>query len=123
MPLVGMMKMSFHEIVLMTAVRNRFMPAAGSMRVLAIMRAARVCRGTGGRIRATLRQGVFIHVPLVRTVKMPVMHKVNVTFVLYADMPAAWAVSMRVLIVCFVVAHPGGLLTRGVLFHLNILKE
>jgi hypothetical protein len=105
MPVVGMMKMSLHEIVLMTAVRNRLMPAASPMRVLAIMRAARVCRGTGGRIRTTLRQGVFIHVPLVRTVKMPVMHIVNVTFVLYADMPAAWTVSMRVLIMRFVVAH------------------
>ena len=105
MPVVGMMQVSFHEIVLMTAVRNRLMSAASSMRVLAVVRAARVCRGTGGRIRATLRQGVFIHVPLVRTVKMPVMHVVYVTFVLYADMPAAWAVSMRVLIVCFVVAH------------------
>ena len=105
MPVVGMMQVSFHEIVFMTAVRNRFMSAAGPMRVLAVVRAARMSRGTGGRIRTALRQGVFIHVPLVRTVKMPVMHIVNVTFVLYADMPTAWTVSMRVLIMRFVVAH------------------
>jgi hypothetical protein len=103
--LVGMMKMSLHEIVFMTAVRNRFMPAAGSMRVLAVVRAARMSGGASGRIRTTLRQGVFIYVPLMRTVKMPVMHIINVTFVLNRDMPAAWTVSMRVLIVCFVVAH------------------
>jgi hypothetical protein len=100
-----MMKMSLHEIVLMTAVRNRFMPAASAMGVLAVVRAARMSGGTRGRIRATLRQGVFIHVPLVGAVKMPVMQIVDVTFVLYADMPAARTVSMRVLIMCFVVAH------------------
>ena len=68
MPVVGMMKMSLHEIVFMTAVRNRFMPAASSMRVLAVVRAARMSGGTSGRIRATLPQGVLIHVPLVGTV-------------------------------------------------------
>jgi hypothetical protein len=104
-PLVGMMKVSLHEIVLMTAVRNRFMSAASSMRVLAVVRAARMSRGTSGRIRATLRQGVFIHVPLVGAVKMPVMHVVDVTLVLNCDMPTAWTVSMRVLIMGFVVAH------------------
>jgi len=99
----------------MTAVGNRFMPAAGSMRVLAVVRAARMSGSTSGRIRTTLRQGVFIHVPLVRTVKMPVMHIVNVTLVLHADMPAAWTVSMRVLIMRFVVAHLSRLLVLMVL--------
>jgi uncharacterized protein YqgC (DUF456 family) len=108
--LVGMMKMSLHEIVLMTTVRNRFMPAASSMRVLAVVRAARMSGSTSGRIRATLRQGVFIHVPLVGAVKMPVMHIVNVTFVLNRDMPAAWTVSMSVLIMRSVIAHRSCLL-------------
>jgi hypothetical protein len=110
MPLVGMMKMSLHEIVLMTAVRNRFMSAAGSMRVLTVMRAARMSGRACGRIRTTLRQGVFIDVPLMGTVKMPVMHIVEVTFVLNRDMPTAWTVSMRVLIVRFMVAHLSHLL-------------
>jgi len=104
-PVVGMMKMSFHEIVFVAAVRNRFMPAASTMGVLTVMRAARMSGRACGRIRTTLRQTVFIHVSLVRAVKMPVMHIVNVTFVLNRDMPAAWTVSMRVLIVCFVVTH------------------
>ncbi len=110
MPLVGMMKMSFHEIVLMTAVRNRFMSATSPMRVLTVMRATRMSRGTSSGIRATFRQGVFIHVPLMRTVKMPVMQIVDVTFVLYADMPAARTVSVGVLIMRFVVAHRSCLL-------------
>jgi len=65
MPLVGMMKMSLHEIVFVTAVRNRFMSAASSMRMLTVMRAARMSGGACGRIRTTLRQTVFVHVPLV----------------------------------------------------------
>ena len=110
MPLVGMMKMSFHEIVMMTAVRNRFMSATSSMRVLTVMRAARMSGGTSSGIRAALRQGVLIHVPLVGTVKMPVMQIVDVAFVLYADMPAARTVSVGVLIVRFVIAHRSCLL-------------
>ena len=104
------MKVSLHEIVFMTTVRNLFMSAARSMRVLTVMRAARMSRGTSGRIRATLRQGVLIHMPLVGTVKMPVMQIVDVTFVLYADMPAARTVSVGVLIVRFVIAHRSCLL-------------
>ena len=104
-PLVGMMKVSFHEIVFMTAVRNRFMSATSPMRVLTVMRAAGMSRGTSSGIRATLRQGVFIHMPLVGTVKVPVMQIVDVTFVLYADMPAARTVSVGVLIMRFVIAH------------------
>jgi hypothetical protein len=108
--LVGMMKVSFHEIILMTAVRNRFMSAASSMGVLRIMRAARMSRGASSGIRATFHQGVLIHVPLVGTVKMPVMQIVDVTFVLYADMPAARTVSVGVLIMRFVIAHRSCLL-------------
>jgi len=110
MPLVGMMKVSFHEIVLMTAVRNRFMSATSPMRVLTVMRATRMSRGTSSGIRATFRQGVFVHVPLMRTVKMPIMQIVDVTFVLYADMPAARTVSVGVLIMRFVIAHRSCLL-------------
>ena len=109
-PVVGMMKMSFHEIVFVAAVRNRFMPAASTMGVLTVMRAARMSGGTSRRIRTTLRQTVFVHVPLVGAVKMPVMHIVDVTFVLNCYMPAAWTMSMRVLIVRFMVAHLSHLL-------------
>ena len=39
--------------------------------------------------RATLRQGMFIHMPLVSTVKMPVMQIVDVTFVFDGGVSAA----------------------------------
>ena len=53
---------------------------------------------------------MLIDVPLVDTVQMPVMQIVDVTFVLYADMPAARTVSVGVLIVRFMVAHLSHLL-------------
>jgi hypothetical protein len=63
-----MMHVTFDEIVGMTAVRNRLMSATGTMSVLPVVRSAGMSRGTSGRIRATLRQRMFIHVPLVGTV-------------------------------------------------------
>jgi hypothetical protein len=67
-PSIWMMHVTFDEIVGMTAVRNRLMSASGTMSVLPVVRSAGMSRGTSGRIRATLRQRMFIHVPLVGTV-------------------------------------------------------
>jgi hypothetical protein len=88
-PLIWMMHVAFDEIVGVTAVRNRLMSATGPMSVLTVVRTARMSRGTSGRIRATLRQGMFIHVPLVGTVKMPLMQIVDVTFMSDGGVPAA----------------------------------
>lgn len=68
-------------------------------------RTTRVSRGTSGGVRASLRQNMFIHVPRMGAVKVPVMQIVDVTIVLDRRVPAAWAMRMRVLIVCFVIAH------------------
>lgn len=67
-------------------------------------------RGTSGGIRATFGQGVFIYVPLVGIVKMPIMHIVDVTVVFDGGMSAARTVGMRMLVVRFMVAHLGCLL-------------
>jgi hypothetical protein len=93
-PLVRMVQMAFDEIVGVAAMRNRFMSASSPMRVLDVVLSARMSRGTSGRIRATLRQGMFIDVPLVGTVKMPVMQIIDVSFVFDGGVPAAW--TMRV---------------------------
>ena len=100
-----MMQMAFDEIVGVTAVRDRLMSATGPMSVLTVMRSTRMSRGASGRIRATLRQGMFIHMPLMGTVKMPLMQIIDVTFVFDGSMPAARIVRMGVLIMGFVVAH------------------
>ena len=88
-PLVRMMQVAFDEMVGVAAVRNRFMSAASPMSVLTVVRTTRMSRGTSGRIRGTLRQGMFIHMPLVSTVKMPVMQIVDVTFVFDGGVSAA----------------------------------
>ncbi len=78
--------------------------------MLAVVRTARMSGGARGRIRPALRQGVFIDMTLVGTVKMPIMQIIDVTFVFDGGMPAARTVCMGVLIVRFVGAHRGCLL-------------
>jgi hypothetical protein len=112
-PFVRMMKVSSHQIVFMTTMRNRFMSATSPMRVLGVMGAARMSGGTGGWIRSTVRQCMFIHVPLVGAVKMSVMQVVDVTFVFDRGVAAAWTVRMGVLVMRFVVAHVTCLLPIG----------
>jgi hypothetical protein len=104
-PLIRMMHVAFDDVVGMTAVWNRLMSATGTMSMLTVVRTARMSRSTSGRIRATLRQGMFIYVPLVSTVKMPLMQIVDVTLVFDRRVSAAWTVRMGMLVVCFVVAH------------------
>jgi hypothetical protein len=105
MPLVRMMKVALHEIVFMSAVRNRFMSASSPMRMLTVVRAARVSGRASRRIRSTLRQGMLIDMPLMRTVKVPIVHVIHVPFVFDRSMPTARTVRMRVLIMRFVIAH------------------
>ena len=88
-PLVRMMQVAFDEMVGVAAVRNRFMSATSPMSVLAVVRTTRMSRGTSGRIRATLRQGMFIHMPLMGTVKMSFMQIIQMTFVFNSSVPAA----------------------------------
>jgi len=78
--------------------------------MLAVVRTARMSRGARGRIRPAVRQGVFIDMTLVGTVKMPIMQIIDVTFMFDGGVAAAWTVRMCVLIVGFVDAHLGGLL-------------
>jgi hypothetical protein len=88
-PLVRMMQVTFGEIVDVAAVRNRFMSAPSPVSVRSVVRAACMSRRTSGRIRATLRQGMFIQVPLVSIVKMAVMQIIDVTFVFDSGVSAA----------------------------------
>ena len=84
-----MMKMAFDEIVGVTAVRDCLMSATGPMSVLSVMRTTRMSRGASGRIRATLRQSMFINMPLVGTVKMPLVQIIDVAFMFDRGVPTA----------------------------------
>jgi hypothetical protein len=104
-PFIRMMHVAFDDVVGMTAVRYRLMSTTSPMIVLTVVRTASMSRRTSGRIRATLRQGMFIHMPLVSAVKMPLMQIVDMTFVFHRGVPAARTVGMGMLVVRFVVAH------------------
>jgi len=56
---------------------------------------------------------VFIDMTLVGAVQMPIMQIIDVTFVFDGGVPAAWTVGMGVLIVSFVGAHRGRLLSSA----------
>jgi hypothetical protein len=100
-----MMEVALHEIVFMTAVRNRLMSASSAMRMLTVMRSARVSRRASRRIRSALRQRMLIDMPVMRTVKVPIVHIIDVPFVFDRRMPTARTMRMRVLIMRFVIAH------------------
>jgi hypothetical protein len=97
--------MAFYEIVGVIPVGDCFMPAPGSVRVLIVVRAAGVAPGTGGRIRATLCQGMLIHMSFMDAVEMPIMQIIDMTFVFDRSVTAARAMGMWVLIVGLMVAH------------------
>jgi hypothetical protein len=104
-PLVRMMKVAFHEIVRMATVRDRFVSAAGAVRVFPFVRSAGMARSTSRRIRAALWQGMFIGMSRMVAVKMPVVQIVDVAFVFDRSVSAARTMRMRVLIMRVVVAH------------------
>jgi len=104
-PSIWMMHVAFDDVVGMTAVRYRLMSTTSPMIVLTVVRTTSMSWRTSGRIRATLRQSMFIDVPLVSAVKMPLMQIVDMTFVFHRGVPAAWTVRMGMLVVRFVVAH------------------
>jgi hypothetical protein len=89
----------------MATVRNRFMTATAAMSVFPVVCSAGMAGGTGRWIRAALPQRMFIHVSSVGIVKMAVVQIIDMSFVLDRGVSATCTMRMRVLIVCFVIAH------------------
>jgi hypothetical protein len=94
MALMGMMQMTFHEIIGMASMRNRFMSATSAVGVLVVMLAARMVGGASGRIRATLVKCMFVYMALVGTVEMSLVQVIDMTLVLDPGMSAAGAMGM-----------------------------
>ena len=93
-PLVRVMEMALHKIVSVATVRNSFVPAAGAVRMLPVMRSAGMARSASRRIRAAFHHHMFIHMSGVRVMKMPVVQIINVAFVFDRGVAAAWTVRM-----------------------------
>ena len=93
MAIVRMMQVSINEIINMITVRNGGVAAVGAMNVLFVV-AFRAQRAFVG-IDVTDRDDVFIHVVAVRMMQMAVMKIIHVPLVHNGDVPAVFAVNMR----------------------------
>jgi hypothetical protein len=88
MAAVGMMQVTFHQVIRVIAVGYRLVAAAGSMGVLLPMGAARVVRRAGRRIGTADRESVLVDVTGVGVMQVSVVQIVDVPFVLNRDVAA-----------------------------------
>jgi hypothetical protein len=105
MPGVRVVQVPAHEVIGVIAVRHALVPAAGAVRVAALVRAARVRGRAVVAVRPTHREHVLVRVIAVDVVQVPVVQVVGVVLVPNGRMAAAIAVAMSVLGVRVMVAH------------------
>jgi hypothetical protein len=105
MALVRMVQVTLHEVIGMAAVRNCLVSASRAMSVLAVVLAACVIGGAGGRIRAAFGQLMLVNVPLMLAVKMSFVHIIDMIFVFDRRVPASRTMGMRMLVVRPVIRH------------------
>ena len=94
---MGMMETAVDEIVDVVAVRNRLMPAAGSVDVAGLMALMAILRRTLVWVSRAHFNNVLVDFIPILTVQMSVMQIVDVVAVLNRDVTAAGAVVMRML--------------------------
>ena len=95
MAVVRMMQVSINEIINMITMRNGCMAAVGAMNVLLVVafRAKRAFVGICG----TDRDDVFVHVVAMRMMQMAVVKIIQMPVMHDGDMPAIFAVDMRMI--------------------------
>ena len=102
---VRMVQVPRYEVVDMIPVLHGFVAATGPMLVSLVVRAARVGRRAGGRVRPADGERMLVDVIVVRVVQMTIVQVVGVTVVLHGLVAAAGAVLVRVVRVRRVVGH------------------
>jgi hypothetical protein len=102
---VRVVKVPGHEIIDVPAVRDGFVPAAGTVSMASGVPAACVRRRARRRVRGRHPDGAFVDVPVVGPMQMPLVDVVRVPVVLNGHVAAPGAVRMRVLHVNAVLAH------------------
>jgi hypothetical protein len=100
---VRMVEVTFHQVVGMVAVRNRFMSATFAVFVALLVTPAIVVRGARFRVLPTYVDLVFVDVAGVRMVEVPIMDVILVAVVLQGSMSAIRAVDMRMPFVNFMI--------------------
>ena len=103
---VGMVQVSVDEVVDVIAVRHGVVTASGPMLVTGLVLQGRLGRCASVRVLLIDGDSMFIHVILVRMVKVPVMEVVDVPVMAHSEMTAHGAVLM-------IVTRVGGVLILG----------
>jgi hypothetical protein len=104
---VLIMDVALHEKIHVTRVRHGLVPAGRIVTVGRIVSVTIVPDRTARWIRAGGAQFVFVNVPFVHVMQMPVVQIISVIVVLRFGMPAGSAVSMFVRVVHGMCRHRG----------------
>jgi hypothetical protein len=91
---VWMVKVTFHEVICVVAVRNRFVSTIGPMFVSRLMGFAVVIRGTRRRILRAYADLVLVNMALVLVMEVPIMKVILVAVVLHGRMSAVLTVNV-----------------------------
>lgn len=117
---LGMVKVSVDEVVDMVAVWHRLVPTVDTVLVGCIMAIAVMTVGAVGWVLGVYFKGVFIHMPFVRRMKMPVVKVVGVVVMLDRCVAAFLAVLVGVIFVYYVLScHCGTAILVGKLLGNN----
>ena len=91
-----MVEMTFHQVVRVVTVRNRFVSAIWPMFVVLVMRSAIVVRGTRCWVLPTYADLMLVNMVTVRVVEVPVMQVILVAIVLQGRMSTIRTMYVRV---------------------------
>lgn len=107
---VGVVEVTFDDVVGVVAVRDRVMTACRAVDVVFLVARARVLGRAVRRIRRSDRDGVVVHVVAVHVVQVAVVEEILVAVVLDLLVAAVWSVLVVVAFVRLVVVRHGVLL-------------
>lgn len=102
MSVVWMVQVPVHQVVRVASVRHRGVTTTSSVDVSAVVGAARVVRGTAGRVGVALGELMAVRVSVVGVVQVPVVEVVHVVLVNDRGMSAAGPVRVGMLVVSLV---------------------
>ncbi len=105
MPIVGMVKMTVHQIIDVVTVRHGFVPASGAVLVACLMGTTGVIGRAVSRVRRADREAVLIRVVLVGMMEMPIVQVIGVIRMAHGHMTAVFLVNVLVVFVSFAGHH------------------
>ena len=102
---VCMVEVTFHQVIGMVAVRNRFVSAIGPVFVSFLVSFAIVVRGTRCLVFSTYGDSVLVNMTSMRKVEVSIMQIVQVAVVLDGRMSAVRTMHVRVRFVNLMIGH------------------